>query len=103
MNSIIPGDDKHKCYVCGSYDNIQEHHIFEGSSRAMSESYGLKVHLCLDHHTGYNGVHTTRGNELRVTLHKIGQTEFEDARIAEGMTEEEARKEFISKFIRSYL
>lgn len=100
---MIPGDDPKKCFVCNSYDNIQRHHIFEGSSRNASERWDMVVHLCMDHHTGFNGVHSARGNELRVQLHKIGQTEFEEQRIAEGMTPEEARELFIEEFIRSYL
>jgi len=103
MDSTIATDEKGKCFVCGTHFNIQEHHIFEGSCRQMSEQYGLKVHLCLDHHTGYHGVHTARGKQLRECLHKIGQTEYMDRRIQEGMTEEEALQDFRDKFIRSYL
>lgn len=102
-DSVIPGDKPYQCFVCGSCNAIHEHHIFEGSSRSASERWGLKVHLCLNHHTGYEGVHTARGKKLRDSLHKIGQTEFIDQRIAEGMTEDEAMKLFIKDFIRSYL
>lgn len=29
--SIIPGDKKGRCYICGSHVNIQNHHIFFGN------------------------------------------------------------------------
>lgn len=47
---------------------IQEHHaIFGTAGRALSEKYGLKVYLCLEHHTsGPEAVHNNAGNALIV-------------------------------------
>ena len=46
------------CYLCmlldGNYKKhllLDEHHIFGGPNRIHSEENGLKVWLCLDHHT----------------------------------------------------
>jgi hypothetical protein len=48
---------KKRCLVCDSPD-VEEHHVFEGSRRRASETYGMKVYLCLEHHRGRpRGVH----------------------------------------------
>lgn len=46
------------CYLCMLLDGnhnkhllLDEHHIFGGPNRIHSEEAGLKVWLCLDHHT----------------------------------------------------
>lgn len=48
MKSIIQSDKR--CYLCGTRDNLHEHHIFPGANRKNSEKYGLKVYLCANHH-----------------------------------------------------
>lgn len=68
-DSIIQEDKK--CFICGTTNNIQCHHIFGASSRSYSEKYGLKVYLCREHHTGNNGVHFQP--KLAQMLHEIGQ------------------------------
>jgi hypothetical protein len=50
MKSII--QTTNECYFCGSTNNLEEHHIFGGFNRKLSEKYGLKVKLCNRHHTG---------------------------------------------------
>lgn len=95
--SIIPGDEPGKCYICAHYgkppealreegkngycaafsQQIEEHHIFGGPHRKLSEHYGLKVHLCIYHHTsGSEAVHNNRTWDLR--LKQIGQKAFEE-------------------------
>lgn len=104
MQSIIPNNRKGVCFVCGRVGYTEEHHIFEGSNRAASEKHGLKVDICLDHHRGYNGVHTTRGKEIMDWLHEIGQQAYEERMMErEGTTQEEAREMFRKKFIKSRL
>lgn len=77
--SIIPGDDESHCWICSHYGRLPEaieddrirpgltdmplqtHHIFGGPLREVSEHYGLKVHLCVYHHTaGTDAVHNNR-------------------------------------------
>lgn len=61
MNSIIQ-TDKSYCYLCGKNSNFEpldEHHVYGGSNRKLSEKYGLKIYL---HHStchifGKNAVH----------------------------------------------
>ena len=95
--SIIPGDVPGRCYICAHYgkppealrkegengycaafsQQIEEHHIFGGPHRKLSEHYGLKVHLCIYHHTsGSEAVHNNRTWDLR--LKQIGQKAFEE-------------------------
>ena len=60
MKSIIQEDREH-CFICGKnanadYWGLDEHHVYGGANRKMSEKYGLKVYICHDScHLG--GVH----------------------------------------------
>ena len=104
MQSIIPKNRKGVCFVCGRMGYTEEHHIFEGANRDASERRGLKVDICLDHHRGYNGVHTSRGKEIMDWLHEIGQQAYEEWMMEhEGVTREEARDMFRKEFIKSRL
>lgn len=71
------------CYLCaklyGIYDrqeNLQEHHVIFGrANRRLSEKYGLKVYLCLRHHTeGPEAVH--HNARLRQQLEEDAQRAF---------------------------
>ena len=79
-----------ECFECGCIRNLEEHHIFYGSSdRERSEEYGLKVHLCYDHHRGNRGIHSGRNSDLDMRLKKMAQRAFE---------EQYGHKEFVKKF-----
>ena len=80
------------CYLCGTTLLLEEHHIFGGSNRKLSEKYGLKVYLCANCHRGSTGVHFNK--KLMNMLHKIGQRAFELAH---------SREEFIELFGKNYL
>lgn len=83
-----------ECYVCGSCNSVQEHHIFFGNpSRKHSEKRGLKVFLCLEHHTGGQGVHFNK--LLDIKLKHMGQEYYE--RIYG------TRRDFVEEFGQSYL
>jgi hypothetical protein len=103
MRSIIPGDKENWCFICGSCDGLEEHHIFGGSDRQVSEKYGLKVHLCNAHHHGTNGAHGKNGAKLQKYLHETGQQVIEQKWIKAGSTPEEARERFMKEFRKSYL
>lgn len=76
--------NKKECYLCRFlYDyenktNLQEHHCIHGTAnRTLSEEYGLKVYLCISHHTaGINAVHTDRN--MDIILIKNAQKKFEE-------------------------
>lgn len=57
-DSIIQADRTH-CFICGGnggYWGLDCHHCFGGSSRKLSEKYGLKIWICHDS-CHLNGVH----------------------------------------------
>jgi hypothetical protein len=60
MKSILP-TNKSECYICGEYGPTEEHHIFGGSNRKISEQNGFKVDLChFCHNEPPFGVHYNR-------------------------------------------
>lgn len=71
------------CYLCtrlhGDYryhTGLEEHHIFSGPNRKLSEEYGLKVKLCPEHHrNGGEAVHRNAG--VARYLQQEGQKAFE--------------------------
>ena len=52
-----------ECYVCKRYGHTDEHHVFGGANRKLSEHYGLKVYLCRDCH---NKVHFSDGELMNI-------------------------------------
>lgn len=84
MRSIMQKKDG-TCYLCRklygdiSQKQVFEHHVFFGNTsgrRALSEKYGLKVYLCLYHHTeGKEAVH--KNKELCRMIQAEGQQIFE--------------------------
>lgn len=102
MKSIILGDKEKECYVCHSKYAVEEHHIFGGNAdRNVSEKYGLKVHLCWDHHHGTYGCHGREGQGIQRALHQIGQQAIEEQWEKQG--ESDPRGRFIREFRKSYL
>lgn len=85
MKSIIP-QEENTCWLCNyfmKWNNapLHEHHIFYGSRHKKAEQWGLKVKLCLMHHTGdINGnkeaVHFNP--EYDMILKKMAQRVFEE-------------------------
>lgn len=75
MKSII--QDKKRCFVCKTTLQLEDHHIFGGCRRKLSEKHGLRVWLCNTHHNQpKTGAHFNK--ELMNELHIIGQTKFEE-------------------------
>lgn len=83
MKSILQGKDG-RCYLCMMLHNdhsakpVQEHHVIFGrANRKLSERYGLKVYLCIYHHTeGAEAVH--RNAEISKRLKVIAQRTFRE-------------------------
>ena len=74
------------CEVCGSNQGVQLHHIIGGPSRSTCETKESVVALCLNHHTGAEGVHN--GNtELDRRLKKRLEAKY----IAMGYSDEKIR------------
>ena len=81
-----------KCYLCGSYRNIEKHHVFSGPYRKASEKYGMTVDLCASCHRGPQGVH--QNAELNKRLKAGYQGKFEETH---------SREEFRRIFGKSYI
>ncbi len=63
--SII--QDEKVCYITGRGDNLEEHHVFGGYNRKLSEQYGLKVYLTAELHRDMKkGVHANRELDLKI-------------------------------------
>lgn len=73
MRFSILTDDLSHCYVCGAIRH-SIHEIYFGKNRVNSMKYGCCVPLCLNHHTGHEGVHNN--NDLDVHLKQKCQNQF---------------------------
>lgn len=93
MKSVLQKEKK--CAVCGTTYNLHDHHIFFGTSnRKHSETFGLKVWLCAEHHNmSDQGVHFNKALDLH--LKKVAQRKFEEIH--------GTRETFISVFGKNYL
>ncbi len=70
--SILKGDRKGVCFICGRWTQTERHHIFGASNRKKADKDGLTVYLCHDcHNEPPNGVHFNREKDLR--LKRIGE------------------------------
>lgn len=85
MKSIMHDKNSGTCYLCmmlhsdySEKDVRQEHHaIFGTANRRLSEKYGLKVYLCLEHHeAGREAVH--KNAETALLVKKEAQIAFEE-------------------------
>lgn len=75
--SILVGNDKGVCFLCGKWTATENHHIFEGGNRKKSDKDGLTVFLChYCHNESPNGVHFNR--EFDIHLKQIGQKAWMD-------------------------
>ncbi len=97
--SSIITQEPGQCFLCVAidcdyrYKPTEEHHIFGGPNRKLSEALGLKVRLCPFHHRiGPAAVHNNR--EMMDRLHRIGQMKFEESG---------SREDFIRLFGKNYL
>lgn len=92
MQSIIQSNKE--CYVTGATNGLNEHHIFRGSRRKLSEKYGLKVWLRVEIHRDLHD-HRPPYETLENDLKAVAQQAFED----NGGT----REDFMSIFGCNYL
>lgn len=87
-------DDK-KCYVCGTTNNLNFHHICFGANRKTSDVNGFTVWLCAMHHTQSNeAVHGKYGHDLDLKLKQECQAKYEETH---------TRQEFRNLIGKSYL
>lgn len=84
MKSILHNKKDRTCFLCmmlhgdDSYkDILHEHHVIFGwANRRLSERYGLKVYLCLQHHEiGPEAIH--HNDEISDMVQAYAQRAFE--------------------------
>ena len=81
------------CFLCGSTQWIETHHVFGGSNRKKSEKYGMTVDLChWCHNEPPDGVH--HNSEVNHRLKAGFQGKFEETH---------GREEFRRVFGKSYI
>lgn len=84
-----------RCFLCGSYDLIERHHIFGASNRKKSERLGLVVDLChYCHNEPPYGVHHNK--DIMLNLKKYGQKK---AMLEQGWTVDDFRREFGKNYL----
>lgn len=72
--SILTKDLNH-CFICGA-NKHSIHEIYFGKNRINSMKWGCCVPLCLDHHTGRNGVHNN--SQVDIILKQKCQKKFQE-------------------------
>lgn len=115
MKSILQDKRSGRCYICEHWRNddnlktgLEEHHIFYGPNRHLSELYGLKVMLCRYHHQGdihgaHDAIHNNPDKTNDQRLKAIGQTAWEKKFAESEAGSEQAHEEFRAVFGKSYL
>lgn len=82
------------CYICGTTLNLHLHHIYGGANRSLSDKDGCVVYLCVNHHTGVQGVHLNRKIDLalKARCQKEYMKQFN-----------KTKEDFIKRYGKSYL
>lgn len=80
------------CALCGNTQNIQLHHVYGAANRKISDRMGFTEYLCLECHTGGNGVHMN--NEKGLQLKQKHQRIWEETH---------DRESFLKLICRNYL
>lgn len=64
------------CFLCGKVGSLEEHHVFGGPNRKLSEEDGLKVGLCGDscHRNGRYAAHVCK--DTRIALRQFWQIRY---------------------------
>ena len=78
------------CFLCGNYETVERHHIFQGALRKKADKLKLTVYLCPWCHQ-YDADSVHRSGETRLILHKYGQRK---AMIEQGWSKEDFIREF---------
>lgn len=91
------------CAFCGRPCFSEHHLLFGRGIRSLAEEDGIKVPICEQCHTSNKVNERIHDNPMAEKLSKmLGQLAFEKKKVAEGMTEEDAREAFRKRYGRSY-
>ena len=98
MKSIIQSEKR--CLICKSegtfYEPLDEHHVFGGALRPISEKYGLTVYLCHNkcHIFGERAVHVNHSTDVQIKRYAQKK-----AMKVYGWTTEEFREHFRKNYL----
>lgn len=99
MSVSVLQDNWDVCFLCGRNHvadpcGLEEHHVFGGANRKLSEKYGLKIHICGEHchRNGPDAVHRNRKTDLAIKA--AAQKVFE---------REHSHEEFMRVFGKNYI
>ena len=87
------------CIICGKPTDISPHHLVFGRAlRQLADADDLIIPICFECHEELHKMKVSKA------LSRIcGQLAFEKTKVAEGMTEDEARECFRKRYGISYL
>lgn len=92
------------CLFCGKPTTAGHHLVFGKGIRKLSDEDGLIIPVCDNCHTMSKVSYRIHDNPIAETMSKIiGQLAYEKHKVANGMSEKEARKDFRARYGRSYL
>ena len=95
--------DKKRCFICGSINNIHRHHIFFGlANRKKSEEDAMWVYLCALHHNmSAFSVHNNKDLDMKIKqrAEKVWINTYPD----KDLTYEEKIEKFIDRYGKNYL
>ena len=80
------------CFLCGTTEGLELHHIFNGPNRQLADEDDLTVWLCHYHHNEPpSGVHYNR--QLRDMFKALAQAKYEKSH---------THKEFMARYGKNY-
>lgn len=88
--SILQGKKK-ECYITGATEGLEQHHIYMGKNRTISDDNGFWVWL---HYKIHKDLHSKDGHNLDMKLKRECQEAYE---------KKHTRKEFMQLIGRNYL
>lgn len=94
------------CEICGNEASCKHHLIFGFSGgRKKADEDGLIMNVCSKCHTNsVSPSHRIHDNVVAERMSKIiGQERWEKAAISKGATPEQARKDFMKRYGKSYI
>lgn len=103
MKSILTEYTEY-CLFCGRPTTATHHLLFGRGIRPLADRDGLTIPICDGCHNMGDKLERIHDNPMAEKMSKIiGQLAYEKRKVAEGMTEEQARESFRKRYSNSYL
>lgn len=90
------------CAYCGK-PYAERHEVFGGSNRQISIDLGFQVDVCHEHHEELHMNCSKWAQQENIKLRRFYQKKYEEEKIDEGMTPEQARNDWMILIGRNYL